>query len=254
MVDESNPRADLRAAHLQRERVRDHLTRIQSAIGRSEKLLAQIEQEIADHDAAERRRREEVTDRLLQAIKTGEAEDFARDDRAADRDEVARAANGARLVSAQRVIAQLKTEETEVGKTLDVIEATIALSVRRIMHADARAQAAKWAEADRLAAALRMRLGRTFGVVHKLGGIEGDLQAAISENNAAPFDLAEHTAVEGVWANLAAALALGQTDARPDFLPIDELREAAAVEREERAASTARLLESMRALEQRTVQ
>ena len=163
-------------------------------------------------------------------------------------------ANSARLASAQRVISQLKTEQAEGERTLETIEATISLSVRRVLHAEAVVLAAKWAEAHRLALILRARLGKTYGVIHGLGGLEGDLQRAISENDAALLDLAEHGAVEGVWTDLVAALTSGQVEAKPDFSGVDKLRQAAALGRDEHAAGIEAIIASMRSLESRAMQ
>lgn len=239
-------RDDLRQAHNARARAQDHLERVGASLGRAQKVLEEVVRDAEAHDAAERREAEARTDELMRVIVSGSPLPKF-DERSSEKHGGMRAADAVRRASTERVVAELRREEVEAERVLERVEQDVALNVRRILMQEAQKIADRWAAIDAEALALRGRLGRPYGEVARLGGLDGHVGRAVLLNNDDPLSLEENSAVSSVWVSLAAALA-SDAEARPDFVAVDRVRARLKAEAEEHRAAVDIITERMRAL------
>lgn len=247
MLKETLPREALRHAQGARERAREHIERVSAAIGRAQRTLEIVIRDSQEVEAASRKSAEQRADRLLATLRGSATVDFADDDNAAGAYEVKGAAYRLRRATAERALAELQHELAEAEGVLTEIDANVARLINAVLRLEARKIADRWAHVDAEARVLRQRLGRIYGAVHKFGETAGTpIGVAIQANETDSLNLEQHVAVNDVWTELAAAL-MTDPEARPDWGPVDRLREQTAVSNAEQSAGVAAIVERMAA-------
>jgi len=209
-----------------------------AATNRARDLVEEITRQVEDAAADEKRVSWAAQDRLKAALRSGASPDFAEERRSAG-GEVA-----AKLEAARLVVADFKAEESACEQALSDATAAVERAVRDVVLAEAETIAAKWAEVEAEARAIRIRLGTD---ISHLPGLSTKLGRAIYQNrNDDQFERPESEIARSLWTNFALALQRGDPDAQIDVREADRALEAMSNERAARRAENERFIARLR--------
>src|ERR1700678_798937 len=215
------------------------LTAARSATNRARDLVEEITRQVEDAAADEKRVSWAAQDRLKAALRSGASPDFAEERRSAGRDDVA-----AKLEAALLVVTDFKAEESACEQAFSDATASVERAVRDVVLAEAETIAAKWAEVEAEARAIRIRLGTD---ISHLPGLSTKLGRAIYQNrNDDQFERPESEIARSLWTNFALALQRGDPDAQIDVREADRALEAMSNERAARRAENERFIARLR--------
>ena len=233
----SKERDEFRRVLERRAAAESALESARSATGRARDLVEEITRQVEDAAADEKRVSWAAQDRLKAALRSGASPDFAEERRSAG-GEVA-----AKLEAARLVVADFKAEESACEQALSDATAAVERAVRDVVLAGAETIAAKWAEVEAEARAIRIRLGTD---ISHLPGLSTKLGRAIYQNrNDDQFERPESEIARSLWTNFAAALQR-EPDVQIDFSEADRALEAMSNERAARRAENERFIARMR--------
>jgi hypothetical protein len=230
-------RDELRRALGRRTAAESALESARAATGRARDLVEEITRQVEDAAADEKRVSWAAQDRLKAALRSGASPDFAEERRSAG-GEVA-----AKLEAARLVVADFKAEESACEQALSDATAAVERAVQDVVLAEAETIAAKWAEVEAEARAIRIRLGTD---ISHLPGLSTKLGRAIYQNrNDDQFERPESEIARSLWTNFALALQR-EPDVQIDFSEADRALEAMSNERAARRAENERFIARMR--------
>jgi hypothetical protein len=203
---------------------------------RARSILEEVVRESERLDAVERRAAEAVENQLRDALRLGNAPPATASDRDATKTAAARAALDVRRSASERIVRDFSQAERDAAEHFQEAQAAVAAAIKAVVRGEAAALAAKWAQVDAEALALRARLGTPYGVLTNVAGLDGDVLRAITANADEGTDLNVNGAVETAWQTLASEL---QRDPETtiDFSPVDQARAEAKAARERSHAS-----------------
>ena len=234
----SKERDEFRRVLERRAAAESALESARSATGRARDLVEEITRQVEDAAADEKRVSWAAQDRLKAALRSGASPDFAEERRSAG-GEVA-----AKLEAARLVVADFKAEESACEQALSDATAAVERAVQDVVLAEAETIAAKWAEVEAEARAIRIRLGTD---ISHLPGLSTKLGRAIYQNrNDDQFERPESEIARSLWTNFALALQRGDPDAQIDVREADRALEAMSNERAARRAENERFIARMR--------
>jgi hypothetical protein len=234
----SKERDEFRRVLERRAAAESALESARSATGRARDLVEEITRQVEDAAADEKRVSWAAQDRLKAALRSGASPDFAEERRSAGRDDVA-----AKLEAALLVVTDFKAEESACEQAFSDATASVERAVRDVVLAEAETIAAKWAEVEAEARAIRIRLGTD---ISHLPGLSRKLGRAIYQNrNDDQFERPESEIARSLWTNFAAALQR-EPDVQIDFSEADRALEAMSNERAARRAENERFIARMR--------
>lgn len=174
------------------------------AMERAQALLATVTRAAEDHTAGEKRDEAARTEQILAALKAGVTPSF--NDKTLAKHSAARADIEARRSSALQVVEQLRAEEVDAERLVEISREAVNSAAKAIVREAASALADEWVVAEAKARSLRLKLGRHHGPVSRLGGAAA-VGAAIAANESEDrFDLGENQAFSSAWEDFAAAL------------------------------------------------
>jgi hypothetical protein len=230
-------RDELRRALGRRTAAESALELSRAATGRARDLVEEITRQVEDAAADEKRVSWAAQDRLKAALRSGASPDFAEERRSAGGDVAAK------LEAALLVVADFKAEESACEQAFSDAMAAVERAVRDVVLAEAETIAAKWAEVEAEARAIRIRLGAD---ISHLPGLSTKLGRAIYQNrNDDQFERPESEIARSLWTNFAAALQR-EPDVQIDFSEADRALEAMSNERAARRAENERFIARMR--------
>jgi hypothetical protein len=180
-------------------------------------------------------------------IASGSILSVATNDREMAKNDVARTALDARRQAAEQVVADLAAGEREREREVSDATAAVERAVQDVLRAEAEKIAARWAEVELEARALRIKLGCEGDPVWRLSGVSDAGRRATYQNREdVEFDLQQRQIVREPWSDFSAAL-IHDADARLDFTAADLAIEEMRKERAERRAADERFIARMRA-------
>jgi hypothetical protein len=231
----------LRHAQSSLAAARDDLTAARAATDRARDLVEEITRQLEDIAADDKRVLWAAQDRLKAALRSGASPgDFVEERRSAGGDVAAR------LEAARLVVADFKAEESACEQALSDARAAVEQAIQDVVRAEVETIAARWAEVELEARALRIKLGREGDPVWRMAGeSDAGLRATGHNFQDSEFDFRERQITSGPWKEFSAAL-LEDADTRLDFTAADRAVEEIRKERAERRAANERFVENLR--------
>lgn len=246
MVTQTDPRAVLRAAQSALARAERDLGCARAATGRGRALLESVILDVEKLDADDRRRADELADKLRGSIAKG-VEAKLEDEKPIARNMVSRAELETRRVAIERAVADFAAAEHEASLAVERAREAVGEAIQGVLKAEAEKIANRWAQIEREARALRVRLGCQGDPVWSLCGlVDAGRKATYQNHEDDGFDLQQRQIAGAPWIDLAAALAGGDADARPDFTEADRAIAALTGELAERRAADERYIARLR--------
>jgi hypothetical protein len=231
----------LRHAQSSLAAARADLTAARAATDRARGLVEDITRQLEDIAADEKRVSWAAQDRLKAALRSGASPgDFVEERRSAGGDVAAK------LEASRLVVADFKAEENDCEKALSDATAAVERAVQDVLRAEAEKITARWAEVDREARALRIKLGCEGDPVWRIAGQSDAGRRATGQNfQDAEFDFRQRQAASAPWLEFSSAL-VSDPDTRLDFTAADRAIEETRKERAERRATDERFIARMR--------
>jgi hypothetical protein len=234
-------RDELRRALGRRTAAESALKTARTASDRARAFLEDVVRQAEDHEEASMRASSSVVEEMKRAIASGGTP-------ANNREMSKSAARSSELEAhrraAEQVVADLAAEEREREREVSDATASVERAVRDVVLAEAETIAAKWAEVEAEARAIRIRLGTD---ISHLPGLSTKLGRAIYQNrNDDQFERPESEIARSLWTNFALALQRGDPDAQIDVREADRALEAMSNERAARRAENERFIARMR--------
>jgi hypothetical protein len=217
--------------------------RLTSENGR--RLVEEFARQAEDYASAEMRSSTLLADRMKDALKKGEAPAFT-NDRELSKNATSLAHLETRRPAAEAALADLVAEEREREREASTAKDAVERAIQDVMRAEVETIAARWAEVELEARALRIKLGREGDPVWRLSGLSDPGLRATAQNYLdGEFDFRERQITSGPWVEFSAAL-LEDSDARLDFTAADRAIEELRKERAERREADERFHTRMR--------
>jgi hypothetical protein len=217
-----------------------------AATNRARALVEEITRQLEDLEAASVRVASSLATEMKAAIAAGGTPSVATNDREKAKNDVARTALDARLQAAEQVVGDFLAEEREREREASNAKDAVERAIQDVMRGEVETIAARWAEVELEARALRIKLGREGDPVWRLSGLcDAGLRATGQNYQDVDFDFRERQITSGPWIEFSASLR-EDSDARLDFTAADRAIEEMRKERAERREANERFALRMR--------
>jgi hypothetical protein len=238
-------REELRRAHAARQAAERAREDSRQAVGRGRELLETVIRDIERLDADERRRADEIADRLRCSISSGTEAELGPSDKIVARNMASRAELETRRTAIERTVSDFAAAEHEAERRVERAKDAVGAAIQDVLRSEVETIVASWMEAERSARTLRIKLGCKGDAVWSLSGHSAAGRRATYQNQEdVEFDFQQRQIASDPWIEFSAAL-LENANARLGFIPADRAIEDISKERAEHRAAGERYIASL---------